>query len=164
MKLVRICLAIIATLTFASIAAAQCGPARPKTPTGTGSLEEMIVAQERLVIDAIKKKDAEAFKALVDVNGTAVDSQGIKKISDVIPALFAPGMTFSEYTLEDPQVRSIDKNTAIIHYTSSATVTMDGKTISGKSYETTVFVRRVSKWIGVFHQTSEVAPPATGAK
>jgi hypothetical protein len=160
MKIARLCFAILATLTIASAVAAQCGPARPPKPAGTGSLEEMIVAQEKLIIDAIKKDDAAAFKALVDVEGTAIDSQGIKKVSDVIPMLFGSGIKFSEYTIEDPQVRTIDKNTAIIHYRSSATATLpDGKSMTGKSYETTLFVRRVSKWVAVFHQSSEVAQP-----
>lgn len=163
MKIVRICLAILATLTFASIAAAQCGPAKPKTPTGTGSLEEMIIAQEKMIIEAIKKNDAEAFKALVDVNGTAVGSQGLMKISEVLPFLFGPKISVTEYTLEDPQVRSIDKNTAIISYKSSSTSSMDGKTMSTKSYDTTIFVRRVSKWVAVFHQSSEMAAPMAAA-
>ena len=161
MKLVRICMAILATLTFATVAAAQCGPARPKTPTGTGSLEEMIVAQEKMIIEAIKKNDAEAFKALVDINGTAVGSNGIMKISEVIPMLFGPKVSVTEYTVVDPQVRSLDKNTAIISYMSSSTSTFDGKTMTMKSYDTTIFVRRVSKWVAVFHQSSEMAPPVT---
>ena len=161
MKLVRICMAILATLTFATVAAAQCGPAKPKTPTGTGSLEEMIVAQEKMIIEAIKKNDAEAFKAHVDMNGTAVGSNGIMKISEVIPMLFGPKVSVAEYTLVDPQVRSLDKNTAIISYMSSSTSTFDGKTMTMKSYDTTIFVRRVSKWVAVFHQSSEMAPPVT---
>ena len=161
MKLVRICMAILATLTFATVAAAQCGPAKPKTPTGTGSLEEMIVAQEKMIIEAIKKNDAEAFKAHVDMNGTAVGSNGIMKISEVIPMLFGSKVSVAEYTLVDPQVRSLDKNTAIISYMSSSTSTFDGKTMTMKSYDTTIFVRRVSKWVAVFHQSSEMAPPVT---
>ena len=80
--------------------------------------------------------------------------------------LFDPKMKFSEYTLEEPQVKSVDKNTAIIHYRSTATASVDGKSMSATNFETTVFVRRVSKWVAVFHQSSEMAPPATatGAK
>lgn len=163
MKIARICMAILATLIFASVAAAQCGPAKPKTPTGTGSLEEMIIAQEKLIIEAIKKNDVEAFKSLVDVNGTVVNSHGIMKISDVLSMLFDPKVSTTEYTLEDPQVRSIDKNTAIITYKSSQASSMDGKAMTGKSYDTTVFVRRVSKWVAIFHQSSDMAPPETTA-
>lgn len=161
MKTARMCVAILATLIFASVAAAQCGPARPKTPGETGSLEEMIVAQEKLIIEAIKKNDGEAFKSLVDVNGTVVNSQGIMKISDALPMLFGSKVTISEYTLEEPQVRTVDKNSAIINYKSSSTASFDGKTMTGKSYDTTIFVRRGSKWVAVFHQSSEVAPSPT---
>jgi hypothetical protein len=161
MKIVRICFAILATLTVASAVAAQCGPARPPKAAGTGSLEEMIIAQEKMIIDAIKKGDAATFKSLVDLEGTVIDSSGIQKLSVVIPMLFGSGLKISEYTLEEPQVRSIDKNTAIIHYRSSSTATLpDGKTMSGKSNDTTLFVRRMSKWVAVFHQSSEAAQPA----
>jgi hypothetical protein len=119
----------------------------------------MIIAQEHMIIDALKKNDVEAFKSLVDVNGTVVDSMGIRKISEIIPYLFGPDVKFGDYSLEDPQVRSVDKNTAIIHYKSTSTATMKGSTMTGTSYETTVFVRRVSKWVAIFHQSSNMAPP-----
>lgn len=164
MKIVRMCLVILATLTFVSVAAAQCGPARPKAAAGTGSLDEMIVAQEKLIIDAIKKRDVETFKSLVDVNGTVVNSSGIKKILDAIPELFSADVSISEYTLEEPQVRTVDKNTAIINYKSSSTATYLGKTITSKSFETTVFVRRAAKWVAWFHQSSEMASVETTGK
>ncbi len=162
MKLARICVALLATLTFATIAAAQCGPAKPKGTSGAGTLDDMIIAQEKAIIEAIKKGDAAAFKSMVDQNGTAIDSNGIKKISDVTPMLFDASLKFSEYTLEDPKVMMVDKNTAMINYKSSATATMNGKSQTGSSYETTIFVRRAGKWIGVFHQSTEIQKPAAG--
>ena len=161
MKIVRVCMAILATLTFVSIAAAQCGPARPKPTAGAGSLDEMIVTQEKLVIDAIRKNDVEAFKSLVDVNGTLVNSAGIGKIGDAVAMLFGPDVKFAEYTLKDPQVRTVDKNTAIINYTSSSSATYKGQTLTSKSFETTIYVRRAAKWVAWFHQSSEIAPAAT---
>lgn len=164
MKIARICMSVLATLTFASIAAAQCGPARPKPTAGAGSLEEMIVAQENLIIAAIKARDAAAFKGLVDINGVVVNSGGIMKTSDAIPVLFGPNVSISEYTLENPQVKSIDKNTAIINYKSSGTATFEGKTAKWTSFDTTVFVRRISKWVAVFHQSSDMPQaPSTPA-
>jgi hypothetical protein len=163
MKIARICMTILATLTFASIAAAQCGPAKPKAAAGAGSLEEMIIAQEKQVIAAIKNNDMEAFKNLVDVNGMVVNSQGIMKIGDVVSMLFGPKVKTTEYTMDDPQVRSVDKNTAIISYKSSSSGTYDGAATSSTSYDSTVFVRKGSKWMAVFHQSSDMAPPMTAA-
>ena len=166
MKLARICMALVATLIFASICAAQCGPAKPKG-AAAGSLDQMVIAQEQMIIDAIKKRDANAFKSYVDMDGTVVDSDGTHKMSEAITMMFSNDMSFSAYTLEDPQVKMIGKDTAMITYKSSATMTYKGKTESGTSFETTVYVRRAGKWVAVFHQSSEMMKPAesmTGQK
>ena len=159
MKLARICMAIIATLMFASICAAQCGPAKPKGAGTAGSLNEMIVAQEQMIIDAIKKRDANAFKSLVDVEGTAIGSDGIHKISEIIPMLFNSEMSISAYSLEDPQVKMVAKDTYMISYKSVTTGTYKGKTETMTSYETTIYARRAGKWIAMFHQSSDMAKP-----
>ncbi len=166
MKIARICMALVATLMFASICAAQCGPAKPKG-AAAGSLDQMVIAQEQMIIDAIKKRDANAFKSYVDMDGTVVGSDGMHKMSEAITMMFGEDMSFASYTLEDPQVKMVGKDTAMISYKSSATMTYKGKTESGTSFETTVYVRRAGKWVAVFHQSSEMAKPAesmTGQK
>jgi hypothetical protein len=157
MKLARICTAIIATLMFASICAAQCGPARPKGAGAAGSLEEMIVAQEQMIVDAIKKRDAEAFKNLVDMSGYEVSSHGTESLADFASVLFSPDVTFSETKMEEPKVKLVDKNTAVLTYKSTWNSTYKGKASSGSSYDTMIFVRRAGKWIAVFHQATAAA-------
>ena len=159
MKLARICMAFVATLMFASICAAQCGPAKPKGAGTAGSLNDMIVAQEQMIIDAIKKRDANAFKSYVDMDGSVVGGDGMHKMSDAIPMLFSSDLTFAAYTLEDPQVKMVGKDAAMISYKSVATATYKGKTETMTSYETTVYVRRAGKWVAVFHQSSEMMKP-----
>lgn len=161
MKLARICTAIIATLMFASICAAQCGPAKPKGAVA-GSLDSMIIAQEQAIIDAFKKRDANAFKSYVDMDATVVSGEGIIKLSDVMTEMFSPDITFSVYTLEDPHVRMVGKDTAMISYKSSVTTTTKGKTESETTYETTAYVRRAGKWVAIFHQSSQLSKPAEG--
>ena len=166
MKLARICMALVATLMFASICAAQCGPAKPKG-AAAGSLDEMIVAQEQAIIDAFKKRDADAFKSHVDMDATLVSGEGIIKLSDVMSAMFSPDITFSVYTLEDPHVRMVGKDMAMISYKSNVTTTTKGKTESETTFETTAYVRRAGKWVAVFHQSSQLSKPAesmTGQK
>ncbi len=166
MKLARICMAFVVTLMFASICAAQCGPAKGKT--AGGSMEEMIIAQERMVLDAIRKRDANAFKSLVDVNGTIIGSQGPRKMSEIIPDLFNAELTVADFGLEDPHVMMLNKDTAILTYRSPATMTYKGTTASMTSYDTSVYVKRAGKWIAVFHQATDMpktgAPAMTGEK
>jgi hypothetical protein len=157
MKIARIFVAVLVTMVFATVCAAQCGPARPKA--ATGSVDEAIIAHERQILDAIKKRDMNAFKSLVDVNGMEVAGMGARKISDGLAELFSPELTFVEMKLENPQVIMVNKDTAILTYTASGTVTMNGKTESGTSFDTTVYTKRAGKWVAIFHQSSETPKP-----
>ncbi|MBA2733042.1 MAG: hypothetical protein H0U54_09165 [Acidobacteria bacterium] len=65
MKLARICLAILATLTFASVCAAQCGP----PVKAMGDTESKLIANEKMITDAISKNDSASFKNLVSMDG-----------------------------------------------------------------------------------------------
>jgi hypothetical protein len=99
---------------------------------------------------------------MVDMEGSVVGSDGVHKMSDAVTMIFSPDLTFATYSLEDPQVRMIGKDTAIISYKSTSTATYKGKTETLTSFETTVYVRRAGKWVAVFHQTSEMAKPDAG--
>ena len=159
---VRTCMAFVIALTFASISAAQCGPSKGNTGGGS-TMDATIIAQEMQIIEAIKKRDSVAFKNLVDVEGTVVGMDGIHKISEIINPLFSPELTFPQYSMEDPRVKVIDKDAAILSYKSTTTTTFKGKTTSGIAYETSVFVKRGAKWIVVFHQSSDMPPESGGA-
>lgn len=159
---VRISMAFIIALLLASVCAAQCGPAKGNTGGGS-SVDSMIIAHEKQIIEAIKKRDAAAFKNLVDVNGTVVGMGGIAKISGIVNDLFTPELTFSKYDMESPQVTVIDKDAAILSYKSNTTTTFEGTTTSRSAYETSVFVKRGNKWIVIFHQSSDVTSESGGA-
>jgi hypothetical protein len=60
--------------------------------------------------------------------------------------------------VEDPQVMMIDKDAAILTYKSTGTETYQGKTETGISYATTVWVKRGGGWKAIFHQESMVPP------
>jgi hypothetical protein len=152
-------MALVATLIFASWCVAQCGPARPKGGSATGSLDEAIIAQEQMIIDAIKKRDANAFKSMVDANGYEVTSQGTRSLSDLMTELFSPDLTFTELKMENPMVKRLDKDSAVLTYKSTGTATYKGQTSSGTSYDTTIYVRRAGKWLAVFHQSTDMAKP-----
>jgi uncharacterized protein (TIGR02246 family) len=159
---VRICMAFIIALMLATVCAAQCGPARGNTGGGS-SVDAMIIAHEKQIIEAIKKKDAAAFKNLVDVNGTVVGMGGIGKISAIINDLFSADLTFSRYDMESPQVTVVDKDAAILSYKSNSTTTFQGETTSRSAYETSVLVKRGNKWIVIFHQSSDLPSESGGA-
>ncbi|MBV9960572.1 MAG: nuclear transport factor 2 family protein [Acidobacteria bacterium] len=162
MKITRILMALVATLIFASWCAAQCGPARPKGGSATGSIDDAIIAQEQLIIDAIKKRDANAFKSMVDMNGYEVNAQGSRTLSETVTELFSPDLSISEYKMESPMVKRLDKDSALLTYKSTTTGTYKGQTSSGSSYDTTIYVRRAGKWIAIFHQSTDMAKPGAG--
>lgn len=169
MKIARICLMIFASLTLANVCAAQCGPAPAKgqnkgmkAKPAAGSNDAMIIAQEQKIIDAIKSRNEAAFKSHVDVNGWVVSTSGPKTIAEDVAELFSQEATITEYKMEDPHVQWIDKDAAILTYRSSSTATYQGKTMSMMSYDTTVYARRGTKWVAIFHQSTEMPKTSDG--
>src|SRR6185437_1606764 len=98
-------------------------------------------ANERAILDALEKNDADAFKALVVADGWSADANGFSKVSDFIPMIAQMTMTGSK--MNDPKVVHVDANTAIVTYTWTGTATMAGMPPQDKpTYVSTVWTKR----------------------
>lgn len=160
MKLARILVAIVATLTFASVCAAQCGPAAK----ATGDTESKLIASEKMIMDAISKNDSAGFKNLVSMDGWVVTSRGANKVGDIVQHLFDPNVKTTSYSIEEPKVMMLNPDMALLTYKSMWAGTANGKTESETSYDSTLWVKRNGKWWAVFHQATKVEqPPASTA-
>lgn len=157
MKSARILIAILATFTFASIAAAQCGP----PAKAMDATESQIIANEKIVSEAAMKNDSVAFKSLVSMDAWVVSGNGTAKVSDIFQYMFDPNSKTktSSYSLEDPKVMMINPTTALITYKSVWAGTIDGKAKSETTFDSTLWVKRDGKWWAVFHQSTEMAKP-----
>jgi uncharacterized protein (TIGR02246 family) len=152
---------LVVTLLIAAAASLVVAwAARP----GATTTQDAIIANEKQIIEALKKKDAAAFKNLIAPDAMLLGSQGRLAMADFNKVVFGPDYTLVSATVEDPQVKMIDQDAAILTYKSTGTETFKGKTETGTSYASSIWTKHGDKWVAVFHQESLVAPPQTGGE
>ncbi len=164
MKTVRILMMVLSILTLTTLSSAQTqtnsSTTKPKSSEASASGDQSnIIAREQQIIDAIRSRKQDVFQSLVDQNGWVMTPGGAQQVSSVMSQIFNPAMTFTEYRMEEPRVMMIDKNTAVLTYRSISAGTMNGKTESETSYDSTVWVKRKGKWMAIFHQSTPVTNP-----
>lgn len=126
------------------------------------SVEEAIIAQEKQVSEAIRKKDSAAFKNLVAADAIAVGMHGPTNISEAMSILFSPEYKSEDVKMESPQVKMVDKDAALITYKSTGTESYKGESHTFTSYQSTLWVKQGNKWMAVFHQTTPIIQEGEG--
>lgn len=134
------------------------------TSPPAGVAETTITDQEKKVWDALKAKDMDAFGALLAADMVYVSSDGISDKQGTIAGV--KGFNPTEVTLADWKVITIDKDAAVVTYTLTAKGTAGGQPIPATpTRASSVWIKRDSKWVAIFHQDCEVntaaaTPPA----
>lgn len=163
MKILRVCTTLLALLMFAPLCFAQSGMEAKGTKNSSAAVsgdEAKIIAAEQQIMGAIKNRKPENFKALVDPNGSVMSPQGAVKVLDIMNEIFNPATTITEYRMEDAKVMMVNNNAAMLTYKSISTATMNGKTESETSYDSTLWVKRNGKWMAMFHQSTPIKAPS----
>ena len=124
--------------------------------------QDAVIAQEKLIIEALKKKDAKAFNDLVAPDAILYGLQGRLPISEFTKFAFGPDYTFGSATMEDAQVKMIDQDAAVLTYKTTGTETFKGESRTSTAYASTIWAKRGGKWVAIFHQESMVNAPAGG--
>lgn len=164
MKLARICIAVFASLVFAPLCAAQCGPQPTAAGKSMGATESMIIANEKQIIDSVNNNKPDDFKKLVSMDAWVVNSHGTAKVSDVLQYIFNPDVKTTSYSMEDPKVMILDADAALVTYKSIWAGTDKGKPQSETTRDSTLWVKRDGKWWAVFHQSSKLEMPPAAAE
>ena len=118
-----------------------------------GSLDKVLIANERKANDAIAKGDKAAFAALVAPTGWMADGTGFMKTSELVNSL--DQLKVSSWSISEEKVSWIDANTAILTYKWTGAGTFAGQPIPSSAYASTVWTKKGDKWLAVFHQESE---------
>jgi len=161
----KICILLFASLALASSALGQSAPTnqpdspriKPPTATTTGGsstsdnpVEAMLIAREKEAWEQIKKKNSQGFSGYLAEDQIYVTKDGIHSKAETVKGVMEAGPT--EFTLSDWKVIMIDKDAAIVTYTSKvgAAVACGPEPITQR--ESTVWVKRGGKWLAIFHQ------------
>lgn len=121
---------------------------------GKSSIEDMLIAREKEILELIKKKDIQGFAAYLADDQLYVNDKGIHTKAQALKSV-AEG-TLLEFALDDWKVLMVNKDTALLTYRVTSKGIVNGQEVSGVTRESTLWVKRGGKWLAVFHQDTTV--------
>lgn len=116
--------------------------------------EDDLIAREKQVWDALKRKDYDAFAAFLAADQMEVNSNGVYDKAGTIKGV--KEIDLSNATVSDFQVLKLDKDAAVVTYLVKGPPPLfpaEGE------WHSTVWVKRKGKWLAVFHQGTTVVKP-----
>jgi uncharacterized protein (TIGR02246 family) len=125
-------------------------------------------ARDKEIIDlecqfwtAIQDGDAKAASSLVHEPCIVTGAQGNGMIDRKMFAqmMTAPSWKLLEFTFEKENVVFVDDDTAVIGYTVTEKLTVDGKPLTFKAADASTWVRRNGRWLCALHTESVLGDP-----
>ena len=104
---------------------------------------------EESVWKAYKNKQLRSLQGLLYKTYYGVYADGIKTLDMEVADMDKTNL--DNYTLTDVQVKFPNANIAVITYKTSQGGTFDGKDVSGKYYNESVWVKKGNRWLNAFH-------------
>ena len=128
----------------------------PDTPHPT---HEEILALETAFWDAMKAKDGTRAAALSAPTSLVTGERGVRSIPrpDMARMTEEGNWSLESYTLENPETCAPAPNVAIIAYTATQRVTMDGATTDRRTAATSTWVRGPNGWKCHAHSETPLA-------
>jgi hypothetical protein len=111
--------------------------------------KDALIAAEKNAWQNIKDKKWDDFKKLFSSDYRGVYADGINKLDKEMSDV--KNLDLKSYTLGDIDVVFIDKDAALLTYSVTMEGTQEGKEISGKSNDVTVWKKEGNDWRVVFH-------------
>jgi hypothetical protein len=129
-------------------------------PTAT-THEQEIIEVETQFWNAIRDGNADAASNMVNDTCLITGAQGNSAID---PKIFAklmhdPKWTLHEFSFEKPIVAFLDDDTAVIAYTVTERLTVEGKPLTLKAADASTWVRRNGRWLCALHTESVLGDP-----
>ena len=121
------------------------------TPSGTpGQTGPDAAANEKLVWDALKSGNFDAFASYLAADSINIEPDGVYDKSGSVKDVSM--MDSSKAELSDWKTLKLDDDASLVTYT----VKLPGM---GTEYHSTIWVRRDGKWLALFHQGTPAMPP-----
>lgn len=140
--------------------ASQTANTNAATPASTAAPAAPDLAeQDRRAYEAIKRKDWDAFAAMLADEQLLVTSDGVYDKAATVEGL--KKLDIKEYTLSDFKTVNAAPDVVIVTFNARSNSTYDGKPMpDAASRETTAWVRRGDKWLSAYHQDTTIEPPS----
>lgn len=119
-----------------------------------------IIAREKQIWDMIKTKNPDGFGSMLADDFIYITDDGVYDKAGTVNGI--KQLELTDVSFSDWKVVRLDEDAAVVAYTVNMKGTSEGKPIPPTSLRAgSVWVNRDGKWVGVFHQDTEVesAPP-----
>lgn len=139
-----------AILLALAVGRAQENPAAKPTDT----TEQMLIANERALHDAVARSDSASFVSLVLPDGVWTTTQGFVPMN-----LLANGLSsfrVTKWDIVNPRVTRLGEDAAVVLYVWSGTGTFDNQPLASATLASTVWTRRNGRWLAVHHQQTQL--------
>jgi len=110
---------------------------------------------------AMKDKDVETAMRLTDDECIVTGAQGVGRVNrETLAAMLknAP-YTLHDFELNDPEVRALGDDVAIVAYKVHEELTVDGKPVKLDAADASTWIRRDGKWRCALHTEAIVGDP-----
>jgi uncharacterized protein (TIGR02246 family) len=127
----------------------------------TIAAEKEIIELERKFWQALQDQDVEAAQRMSDETCLLTGSQGVMSVNreQLAQMMRAGGYTMNGFQVEDPQVRMVGDDVAIVAYKVREDLTVDGKPLTLEAADASTWVRRDGKWLCALHTESIKGDP-----
>ena len=126
-----------------------------------GATEQQLIDLEKKYWDAMITKDVETAVGMSDDPCLITGAQGVSAIShEQYRKLMTDGTwTLQSYTMDKTQARLISPDVAIIAYTVTEQLTVDGKALTLTANDSSTWVRRNGEWKCSLHTEAVAGDP-----
>ena len=126
-----------------------------------GTTEQQLVDLEKKYWDAMVKKDVDTAVRMSDDPCYVAGAQGVSQITnEQYRKLMTDGKwTLQSYTMDKILTRMVSPDVAIIAYTVTEKLTVDGKPLTLTANDASTWVRRNGEWKCALHTESPAGDP-----
>jgi len=150
-KMTKISVAVSAILLSLAITDAQ----EKTSVKASNATEQMLIANEHALLDAVAKADKGSFLSLTLPDGVWTTKQGFVPMKLIADGLDAYHLT--KWEIVNPHVTWLDEDAAVLLYAWTGTGTYGDQPLASTTMATTVWTRRNGKWLAVHHQETDVS-------
>ena len=116
---------------------------------------------EREYWQALMDRDTAAVQKLTDETCLLTGAQGVGSLSrdDLAHMMDAAEYELKGFRIEEPQVRMLGRNIAVLAYKVHEDLVVDGKDVQLDAADASTWVRRGDRWVCALHTESILGDP-----
>jgi hypothetical protein len=159
MKKLSLSLSIVFVIALAMTCLGQTTNANKAAPKSSAKAEgksmaksskATLIAKEKSLWEAFKKKDAKPFERNLSADCLQIDVTGLTTKTDVLKGV--ADCDVKDYTLDNFKAMKIDSNVTLLTYKATVHATCGGQAAPENVLASSVWVNRGGKWTASFHQ------------